>query len=216
MCGDDEIGGGGTDCEPCGEGLVPNPAGTACQSCPYGESGTSLGLCAADPCGLAALDYAVAAALVGVNKEPRERGRAFFCLDDEIETDRWWSYAPASNACAVSVSMRYWDSCWTDGGSDGPCDLASIHTHPYFTEADRGTLCHRVPINEQRAIDYNNSGMEFSSSDLYQDQDWRVDGYLGVSDRSCMKANRITSGGSPRVEGTCTPTPLPHTPWSTP
>ena len=43
-CGNDEIGGGSEECEPCGAGQVPNEDGTACQSCPHGESGTP-GVC---------------------------------------------------------------------------------------------------------------------------------------------------------------------------
>ena len=213
-CGDDEIGGGAVPCEPCGEGLVPDHDGTACKTCPHGESGTA-GLCAADPCGLDALDFEATEALGAIPKEPRERGRAFYCLDDEIGATAW-SYS-SGNACAVSFDMRYWDSCWVPGGRDGPCDLASAHTHPYFTKADEGKKCQGQKIDEDLAKKYNNAGMEFSSTDLFRDRDWRVDGYLGVSDRSCAKANRIYSGGVPTVvAGMCTPVPLPHAPWSTP
>ena len=214
VCGDDEIGDGGTDCEPCGEGLVPNLDETACHSCPYGESGTSPGVCAADPCGLDAVDFAATEAMGGIPREPRERGVALFCLDDEIDSTAWVT-SPATNACTVGISVPYGLSCWSGSSrSGGGCDLASIHTHPYFTEADRGTLCHGDPIDEQLAILYNNGSMDFSGADLSADNNDGVDGYLGVSDRSCAKANRIVSGGAPGVvAGTCTPTPLPHTPW---
>ena len=40
VCGDDEIGGGSEECEECGAGQVPNPDGTACVTCDYGESGS--------------------------------------------------------------------------------------------------------------------------------------------------------------------------------
>lgn len=212
VCGADQVGGGEEDCRTCGVGLVPNPDGTACQSCRHGESNTS-GVCAADPCGIDALDTAAVTALAGIPKEPRERGLAFYCLDDEINATEW-SYSSA-NACAVSVDMRYWDSCWTAGGRDVPCDLASVHTHPCFAKADEGTRCHGRDITEALAIRYNNAGMGFSSRDLSHDRSWRVDGYLGVSDRSCARANRVFSGGAAAVvAGKCTQQPLPHIPWS--
>ena len=52
-CGDDETGGGAEECEACGDGEIPNPDGTACETCEHGES--SPGSCAADPCGKAAV-----------------------------------------------------------------------------------------------------------------------------------------------------------------
>ena len=215
VCGADQVGGGDEDCRTCGVGLVPNPGGTACQSCAHGESNTS-GVCAADPCGIDTLDT-FASDLGQIEKEGRERGRSIFCVNDKIKTDAWWTYASKLNVCAVSFQPEYWDSCWMPGGRDGPCDLASIHSHPYFTKSDAGKKCEEVTINESWAKRYNNAGMEFSSSDLDQDRNWRVDGYLVVSDRSCLKANRVTSGGSSAVAaGTCTQTPLPHTSWGTP
>ncbi|MDE0442825.1 MAG: hypothetical protein OXL38_11960 [Gammaproteobacteria bacterium] len=37
VCGDGEIGGGGEDCEPCGEGSVPNNSKTACEACAWDQ-----------------------------------------------------------------------------------------------------------------------------------------------------------------------------------
>ena len=171
-----------------------------------------------DPCGgIGVLDPVAFAALSGIPKRPYEDGQALFCDEDgDIDSTAWVS-SPSHNACTVAISMKYNVSCWT--GTPRPteeCDLASIHTHPYFTEADRGTQCHTHTINEYWAEQYNNGGMDFSGADHSADVAQGVDGYLGVSDRSCKKANRASSGGTPGGEGTCTTTPLPHTPWSAP
>ena len=48
-CGADEVGGGQTRCETCGDGEVPNADGTACETCEHGESSTA-GTCNPDPC----------------------------------------------------------------------------------------------------------------------------------------------------------------------
>jgi len=76
-------------------------------------------------------------------------------------------------------------------------------------------MCHRRPINERWAIDFNNDGMHFSSADIAADAADDVEGYLGVSDRSCVRANRFYGWTEP-VAGLCTPVPLPHIPWSKP
>ena len=50
VCGDDEIGGGARECSGCGDGLVPNEAGTACVACPVGrhEDDSATGSCHAN------------------------------------------------------------------------------------------------------------------------------------------------------------------------
>ncbi len=48
-CGADEVGGGQQQCRSCGDGEVPNAAGTACEKCEHGESSTG-GTCNPDPC----------------------------------------------------------------------------------------------------------------------------------------------------------------------
>lgn len=62
----------------------------------------------------------------------------------------------------------------------------------------------------------NDFGMFFSQGDLNFHSNNFVDGHLGVSDRSCMKAdrNRSSAAGVDVVAGNCTPTPLPHKKWS--
>ncbi len=215
VCTRDQIGGGSQDCVTCGDGKVPNEDGTACQSCPYGESRSSPGVCAADACGLAGIDSAAAGDLSGVKKEPRERGRAFYCLNNQIGKTGW-SFS-GTDACYVEIRQKYQRSCWPASSrpSDG-CNLAAIHTHPYFTKADEGTICGGRRINERRAIEENNNGMSFGPNDLVYSLVNGVDSYVGVSDRSCVQGDRVTSGrGVPVVvSGRCTDTPLPHTPWS--
>ena len=215
-CGDDEIGGGSEECEPCGAGQVPNQDGTACRSCPHGESDTSSGLCAADPCGVDAVDDVAIDDLGQIPKEPRERGRFFYCLEDEIRKTEW-SFS-TGDACYVTIRRKYGheQSCWpASSRPSSGCNLAAIHTHPYFTKADSGVVCGGVTIDERSARELNDEGMSFGGDDLAYSIFNNVDAYLGVPDRSCVKGNRVASRGYPTVvAGECTPTPLPHTPWS--
>ena len=220
VCGDDEIGGGGEECQPCGAGQIPNPAGTACSTCPYGES-SSGGTCNADPCGLHETDNAATTELWAYRqREPFERGLGLVCQNNTIQhTSASWVRSTASDACAITITFPSTnESCWSGHARPDPCNLASIHTHPYFTEADRGATCGLFTINSRGlAMAANDGGMDFSPNDNSLDFADGVDGYLGVSDRSCVKANRRTSGFPAEVvAGSCTSTPLPHVPWSTP
>ena len=76
-------------------------------------------------------------------------------------------------------------------------------------------MCHNQPINEERARRQNNLGMTFSQDDISSDESLGVDGYLGVSDRSCAMANRVTSfmRSEEVVAGSCTRAPFPHKKW---
>ena len=215
VCGDDEIGGGSEDCEPCGEGEVPNPDGTACQSCPHGEA--SSGVCAADPCGIDALDKAASDALWNwIERKPYEVGAQLYCHADDIHRTNWETSDP-DNVCAVDTRVQYLSPCWTFGNPSDGCDLAAVHTQPYFTEADRGARCNGIEIDERWAKFYNDLGMDFSQGDIDAAASFFVDAYLGVSDRSCARADRTTSGGPPAViAGSCTPTPLSHKKWRNP
>lgn len=216
VCGGDEIGGGSAECQECGAGQVPNPEGTACVRCDYGESGSG-GTCNPDPCGLPATDTAATTELWYFNqREPFERGFTFVCEGDTIRNYAS-AVSPPGNACTVTATFpAAYASCWSGHSArPDPCNLASIHTHPYFTEADEGTMCHGWAINEARAKRQNNLGMEFSQDDFSADVFFGVDGYLGVSDRSCAKANRVTSflRSHEVVAGSCTRVPLPHKKW---
>ena len=211
-CGDDEIGGGSEECEPCGEGKVPDSAGSACVACPHGE--TFSGECD-HACDITPMENAAANALRGIPRRPYEDGTAFYCQADSLGTAPWVR-SPSTNACTISITMPYQNSCWTGTTLSQPCNLASLHTHPYFTKADQGTICHRLPMTENYAKDMNNSGMEFSPADINADYFQGVDGMLGVSDRSCVQANRVSSIGvapAGAIDGSCTSVPLPHKKW---
>ena len=143
------------------------------------------------------------------------------CEDDKIKLASAWVTSSIYNACELSSVRSMNLSCWTTRlRPDQTCDLAGVHTHPYFTKADEGTMCHGLPITEALAIRYNNAGMEFTSGDNDNIQAAGVDGYLGVSDRSCMRASQSISIMLPRrvstISGSCTATPLPHTEWENP
>lgn len=206
-CGPDEIGGGAEECEPCGEGEVPDTDGTACRSCPHGESGDSTGVCAADPCGRDATDHAAIGALGRIPKEPRERGMFLFCKDGRIgETE--WKVSEDSNLCGMSVSslVPYPKSCWRGGSRETGCNLSLVHTHPWFTWPEsEGFMCNGEEIQEpEDADDWNAGGMEFSTADVNAANTLFVEGQLGVSDRSCARALR-RYGWKESIAGTCTP-----------
>ena len=76
-------------------------------------------------------------------------------------------------------------------------------------------MCGSIKINENWAKIYNDAGMEFSQNDLNFHSNNYVDGYLGVSDRSCVKVDRDT-GNIGVVAGLCSQTPLKHKAWSKP
>ena len=84
------------------------------------------------------------------------------------------------NACSIGILFPHKASCWS-GNRPNPCDLASVHTHPYFLKKDAGTRCHGRPINEERAKAYNNGGMEFS-------------GVGGDNDATALTGLTVTSG----------------------
>ena len=157
-------------------------------------------------------------------REPRERGVVLACEDDKIKLASEWKTSDSNippNACKLPALVWLALPCGARGSqADETCNLAHVHTHPYFTKADRGTVCHTKEIDERRAIQYNQAGMKFSSLDTSGLNAKYVDGFLGVSDRSCVKKSQSISIILPRqvstIEGSCTPPPLPHTRWSAP
>ena len=210
----------------CGPGKVPNDDGTACEMCDYGESSDTPGACAGDPCGIAEVDAAAKAGLEVFGKKnqekarkPYETGRAHYCVNNKLVKSEWVS--SGSDKCFVTMPRSpYQESCWVESPrpADG-CDLAGIHTHPYFTKADLGKKCGDETLrSESDVIEANELGMDFQINDFNHAAFRGIDAYLGVSDRSCVKGWRVTSnyGSEVVVSGTCTELPLPHKPWSTP
>ena len=224
-CGDDEIGGGSEECEGCGEGEAPNEDGTECVTCDYGESSDTPGTCGGDPCGIAAVDNAAAADLEVFGTEnqeearkPYETGRSFYCKEDKLVKSGW--VTSGDDKCFVTMpSSPHEVSCWTESPRPANgCDLAAIHTHPYFTQADLGVKCfNKTLTTEWQAIKWNDEGMDFQSNDFAHTAFRGIDAYLGVSDRSCVKGKRVTTryGIEVVVSGTCNKTPLKQKAWST-
>ena len=206
-CGADEIGGGDEDCEACPDGEVPNEDGTECATCQFGESDT-VGRCNPDPCNRAGVDDYVVA--LRFQRQPFETGSALFCRNHTV--GGVWERSSANNVCRVDFEPVYSESCWRGGSRTTGCTLASAHTHPYFTKADEGKMCHGRPITKTRAIDLNNDGMDFSSFDKEADRASGVEGYLGVSDASCVRAHRIF-GWTQTIAGECSDVPLEPEPW---
>ena len=219
VCGDDEIGGGSEECEQCGEGEVPNHDGTACSTCEHGETAGG-GTCNADPCGYEERDVFASTELAQYGREPKEHAAFLICKNGQIETTTW-KHSTAAEACEVNLGARPHQAC-VGGPSQraDPCELSLIHTHPYFTEADRNVPCFGWPVgNEKDAIEYNDKNMEFSSGDLGALGGLGIEGHLGVSDRSCVRLSgyrAFINFSNHAVAGSCTPTPLPHVPWIVP
>ena len=180
-CGDDEIGGGSEECEPCGEGKVPNHNKTACISCPHGESVRFPGQC--EPaCFHTATDKVAKAALLGVPAEPKERGASVYCLNETVYIASWAMSTP-DNACQVAYANRYaGPSCWGGGSKTDGCNLSRAHTHPFFSyPRDKEVTCHGDKIHsKQRARDLNSSGRDFSPDDTENARAADVLGHLGL------------------------------------
>ncbi len=180
-CGDDEIGGGDEDCEPCGEGKVPNQKKTACIYCQHGESARFPGQC--EPaCFHTATDKVAKAALLGVPAEPKERGASVYCLNESVEIASWALSTP-DNACQVAYANRYaGPSCWGGGSKTDGCNLSRAHTHPFFSyPRDEGAMCHdREIVSKTVARDTNSDLRQFSGKDKQNARDAGVLGHLGL------------------------------------
>ena len=206
-CGDDEVAGEDGSCTECGEGEVPNHDGTACFACAHGES--VAGTC--DPaCWRKATDDAAVAALGEYPaKKPFERGVMIHCLNEKPERHIWAT--STDNACQVKPRPRYSESCWEGGNKETGCNLALVHTHPWFTKADADAMCHGSPVGEDpdRIFRLNRENMKFSWKDESETRQLGVEAHLGVSNRTCVKAFR-RSGRKETVSGTCVPVEPPN------
>ena len=190
-----EIGGGDEDCEACPDGEVPNQDQTVCE----------------EACGQAATDE-VAKQALAIGKKPQERGRALYCHENAVHRTPW-SYSPATDACRVTYSMKYAQSCWTGGSKETGCNLSRTHTHPYFEyPKDMDVSCRGLSIsNKTVAYLLNKTGMNFSDGDTNTAAHHEVEGHLGVSNRTCKKAYRWSTGGAIEVfDGDCQDPPHPY------
>ena len=113
-CGDDEIGGGDQECSGCGDGVVPNAAGTACVACPQGrhEDDSAPGSCHADHvCGddeIGGGDRACVPCLAG--KAPNGDRTACACGTGEHEHDDHACHA--SGNCHGDGDCGEGEVCW--------------------------------------------------------------------------------------------------------
>ena len=119
-----------------------------------------------------------------------------------------WTSSPDSNRCSISIQylVPHAKSCWRGGSKTTGCNLSLIHTHPWFTwEASKGLMCNDEEIASIDDVNgWNRGGMDFSPDDVDAANTYFVEGHLGVSDRSCVRALRRTGWREP-VSGTCTP-----------
>ena len=139
------------------------------------------------------------------SKEPFERGVAIYCHNEEVAKHIWAKSSPG-NACKVRVNMPYSESCWPgEGGNKATgCNLSLVHTHPWFTEDDASVMCHGDPVGDdlQRIFRLNRGGMRFSWEDEVEVRGGGIEGHLGVSNRTCVKAFR-RSGRKETISGMC-------------
>ena len=129
---------------------------------------------------------------------PIDSASACAALVDRLEAaeDPAWSFSGADK-CFVKIDPKYDGqkyTCWRKTPRPSSCNLAAIHTHPYFTKADLGKKCGSQIVTEELAKEFNGD-MKFGQNDLIYSLANDVDGYLGVPNRSCVKGWRLASGG---------------------
>ena len=186
-------------CTECGEGEVPNYDGTSCIACEHGEESIA-GTCDPACWRKATDDTAVAALKEYPEKKPFERGVMIHCLNEKPERHIWAT--STDDACKVKPHPRYSESCWEGGNKKTGCNLALVHTHPWFTVDDADALCHgvRVGTDRYRIFRINEGNMSFSWRDESEARQLGVEAHLGVSNRTCVKAFR-RSGTEEEVSG---------------
>ena len=184
VCGDDEMGGGGEDCKPCGEGEVPNEDRTACVACDWGEE--TPGVCNPEPCQRLDADAAANSALSGIKKEAQERGQIIYCENGEVRHGAW--AFSGSNKCRAYPNSPHGRSCLAGGSKRTGCNLTGIHSHPYFIyDRDMNLTCNGTRISSPAVADrLNRINMVFSSLDIATLTARQTDGHLLVSDRSAI------------------------------
>ena len=184
--------------------------GSECVACEHGESTIFPGTC--DPaCWRKATDDAAVAALNEYpSKKPFERGVTIHCVNEKPER-HMWAKSTAANVCEVTYGFRYSKSCWEGGDKKAGCNLSRVHTHPWFTTDDADVMCHGLPVGEDpwRIHGLNHDGMSFSLQDESNARGDGVEGHLGVSNRTCVKAFR-RSGRTETASGSCAPVERPE------
>ena len=183
-CGDDEIGGGETPCEACGDGEVPNEDGTACVTCEHAELPLTPGTCACDS---PSVDDHAIQWLKDIPREPWEEYESYMCAGNTV---------PGPGPLALSTNGQQ-DVCSVGVTPDLvmalTLSIAVAHSHPYFDpkadySGDNAVQCGSTTINSGREAGIFNNviGRQFSDADM----GWSIPTYLVVPLRDEVKVYR--------------------------
>ena len=166
-CGDDEIGGGSEECEPCGEGKVPNDDRTACLSCEWGELPGEPGRCS---CDYAAVDLVAKPSLLAVPQNPWEHVEQYQCsVGHVIVGTSTLSSANEDDVCVWEFPEDYLEST----------AVAFGHSHPHFHwQNDEGTLCDGTRLSAGEILNMTSTNYKFSDYDRRLAERWNLPLYL--------------------------------------
>ncbi|MDE0659459.1 MAG: hypothetical protein OXI79_07385 [Gammaproteobacteria bacterium] len=184
-CGDDEIGGGSEECEPCTDGEVPNEDKTACVSCEWGESPFEPGRCRCDAESLDAL----ATQLRYISKTPWEEAEKYKCGSADPSVSGTRSTKGQADVCNIDLS-------W--GETIGVVGLG--HSHPYFDPnldyaGGVSFKCGAKVIDSgSDALIANDYLWDFSGGDTNTAHNLGVPVYLVVPHRTQVKVYRPDTG----------------------
>ena len=181
-CGDDEIGGGSEECEPCGDGEVPNPDGTACVSCDWGEMPLGPGTCR---CDAESLDALANSTMRNIPPEPWERGGSFVCIG-----------ADPSVSNVTSSTEHETEKCVLEDEPPPIGAVAVTHSHPVFDwPDDEGKTCGgKVLETEFDVLSENVKGMGHSPDDMKYARFFGVPSYLSDSARVLLVYRKNANG----------------------
>ena len=189
-CGDDEIGGGSEECEPCGEGQVPNEDGTACVPCDWGESLFVPGQC---QCGAESLDAFARQNMGNIPDEPWETAGTFVCPG-----------SPAWGSTKISTEHKT-DKCRLDNPANWTVGKAAVaHSHPVFAwDRDKGRMCMGERLkNLEDVLEANGKGLGHSGADMNYAKLYDITSYLSDSARNLLVYRK-------NIDGTWEETPVP-------
>ena len=177
-CGDDEIGGGSEECEPCGEGEVPNEEKTACVAvveCDWGEHPFEPGRCRCDD---KSLDALAKQTMGNIPDEPWERGGWFQCI----------GLSPGVSSKTYSTEHETERCNFEHPVNDGIGKAAGTHTHPIFVwDRDEGLTCNgKIIESKGDVLRENSKGLGHSYTDILHAEAWGLPSYLSDSSRQLL------------------------------
>ena len=183
-CGDDEIGGGETPCQTCGEGEVPNEDKTACVTCEHAELPLTPGTCACDS---PSVDDHAIQWLKDIPRDPWEEYESYICAGNLVLGPGPLTHSTNGQQDVCSVDMTL------DILAAITLSIAVAHSHPYFDpkadySGDNAVQCGSTTINSGREADIFNKviGRQFSDADM----GWSIPTYLVVPLRDEVKVYR--------------------------